>query len=147
VHDDIRKYVHEKGNATGDGTHLGTVLYNRGVTNAMIVTEAIRTAQGKFGNKSLTGEEVRWGYENLDITEDRLKELGMAGFVPPLKVSCADHEGDHAVKIQQWDGESWHEISDWIEPMKDILRPMIEESAAQYAQEKGITPRDCSAEG
>ena len=111
----------------------------------MIVTEAIRTAQAKYGNRSLTGEEVRWGFENLNITEERLKELGMEGFIPPLQVSCADHEGDHAVKIQQWDGENWNEISGWIQPMKDVIRPMIEESAAQYASEKGITPRDCSA--
>jgi len=26
------------------------------------------------------------------------------------------------------------------------VRPMIEESAAAYAKEKGITPRDCSKE-
>ena len=71
----------------------------------------------------------------------------MSGFIPPLKDSCADHEGDHAVKIQQWDGEKWNEITDWISPMKDVIRPMIEESAAQYATENNITPRDCSTEG
>jgi branched-chain amino acid transport system substrate-binding protein len=26
------------------------------------------------------------------------------------------------------------------------VRPMIEASAAQYAKEKGLTPRDCSKE-
>src|SRR6266700_1532097 len=30
---------------------------------------------------------------------------------------------------------------------QSIVRPMIEESAAKYAKEKGITPRDCSKEG
>jgi hypothetical protein len=29
-------------------------------------------------------------------------------------------------------------------PMKEVGRPMIEASAAQYATEHGITPRDCS---
>ena len=147
VHEDIKKYVHDKGNATGDGSNIGTVLYNRGMLNAMIATEAIRTAQGKFGNRSLTGEEVRWGYENLNITEERLAELGLGDFIPSMKVSCEDHEGDHGVLIQQWDGNNWQIISDWISPMKDVIRPMIEASAAQYAQEKGITPRDCSKEG
>ena len=143
VHDAIRQHVHDKGNATGDGTHIGTVLYNRGVVNSMIVSEAIRTAQGEYGNRPLTGEEVRWGFENLNITAERLKELGMDGMVPPMQVSCADHEGDHEILIQQWDGEKWSIVSEWIKPMKDILRPMIEESAAAYAAEKGITPRDC----
>ncbi|MCB1809023.1 MAG: ABC transporter substrate-binding protein [Candidatus Competibacteraceae bacterium] len=143
VHDEIRKYVHEAGDATGDGSNIGTVLYNRGLTNAMIVVEALRTAQAEYGNRPLTGEEVRWGFEHLNITAERLTELGMNDFVPPMSVSCADHEGDHPMRIQQWDGEKWSFVSDWIDPMKDVLRPMIEESAAGYAAEKGITPRDC----
>jgi hypothetical protein len=28
-------------------------------------------------------------------------------------------------------------------PMKNVVRPMIEASAAQYAKEYGITPRSC----
>ena len=59
------------------------------------------------GQQPLTGEQVRDGLENLDITEERLAELGMSGFTPPIKVSCADHEGDHAIRVQQWDGEQW----------------------------------------
>jgi hypothetical protein len=27
--------------------------------------------------------------------------------------------------------------------MKDFVRGMVEESAAKYAKEKGITPKDC----
>ena len=90
-------------------------------------------------------ETVRDGLENLNITEERLAELGMSDFTPPLKVTCADHEGNHAVRIQQWDGEKWSFVSDWITPMKDVVRPMIEASAAQYAKEHGITPRDCTS--
>ena len=68
----------------------------------------------------------------------------MAGFTPPIKVSCADHEGDRALRIQQWDGKQWSFVSDWIKPMRDVVRPMIEASAAAYAKEKGITPRSCA---
>ena len=57
----------------------GDVLYNRGLINAMLGVEAIRTAQEKYGNKPLTGEQVRWGLENLDLTAARLKELGFEG--------------------------------------------------------------------
>ncbi|HRA40536.1 MAG TPA: aminomethyl-transferring glycine dehydrogenase subunit GcvPA, partial [Pyrinomonadaceae bacterium] len=42
-------------------------------------TEAVRTAQKKFGNRPLTGEEMRWGLENLSLDEKRLKELGVWG--------------------------------------------------------------------
>ena len=145
VHQDIYKHVYDAGKGSGERDKVGEVLYNRGVINAAFVVEAVRTAQAKFGAKPLTGEEVRWGLENLDISEGRLKEMGMEGFMPAIKISCADHEGDHPVRIQQWDGEKWAFISDWIDPMKDVVRPLIEESAAAYAQEKGITPRtDCN---
>ena len=36
-------------------------------------------------------------------------------------------------------------VTDWITPMKDVVRPMIEASAAAYAKEKGITPRSCDS--
>ena len=65
----------------------------------------------------------------------------------PLKVSCLDHEGGGAVKFLQWDGkqvERDHRL-DRVRPV-DSCAPMIEASAAQYAKEKSITPRDCSKE-
>ena len=76
----------------------------------------------------------------------RLKELGAVGFMQSLKVSCVDHEGGGAVKFLQWDGTQWKVITDWIQPDKQLVRGMIEESAAKYAKEKNITPRDCSKE-
>jgi branched-chain amino acid transport system substrate-binding protein len=145
VFEDIFEHVYDKGLGAGEREAVGQVLYNRGIINAAIVVEAIRTAQEEFGPRAITGEEMRWGLENLSITEERLAEMGMAGFTPPIKVTCADHEGNHAVRIQQWDGEEWSFISDWITPMEDVVRPLVEESAAQYAAEKGITPRSCES--
>jgi len=81
----------------------------------------------------------------LQISEARLKELGATGFMQALKVSCADHEGGGAVKFLQWDGNKWNVITDWIQPDRELVRSMIEQSAAAYAKEKNITPRDCGA--
>jgi len=145
VFDDIFSHVYDKGLGAGEREDVGEVLYNRGIVNAMIVVEAIGTAQEIHGQEPLSGEQVRDGLENLDITEERLAELGMSGFTPPIKVSCADHEGDHAIFVQQWNGSQWEAITDWITPMKDVVRPMIEASAESYAQEKGITPRSCES--
>jgi branched-chain amino acid transport system substrate-binding protein len=50
------------------------------------------------------------------------------------------------VKFIQWDGKQWKVISDWIASDQSIVRPMIETSAAQYAREKNIKPRDCAKE-
>jgi branched-chain amino acid transport system substrate-binding protein len=147
VHGAIKKEVHDKGQGAGPREGVGEVLYNRGIINAVFSTEAMRTAMGKFGNKPLTGEEVRWGLENLDLTAARLKELGLEDFTNPVKVSCEDHETMGPVRVQQWDGKKWNVVSDWITPMRDVVRPQIEADAAAYAKEKGITPRDCSKEG
>jgi branched-chain amino acid transport system substrate-binding protein len=135
-----------KGNME-DKSRIGSVYYNRGVVHGIITVEAIRKAQEKYGKgKSITGEQMRWGIENLNIDAAMLKKLGAEGFMPPLKMSCLDHEGSGLVKFQQWDGKSWKVITDWIESDKKLVRGMIEESAAKYAAEKKITPRDCSKE-
>ena len=89
------------------------MLYNRGLINAMLGTEAIRTAMAKFGNKPMTGEQVRWGIEHLDLTAERIKQLGFEGMIGPIKVSCADHEGTRLSRVHQWDGKKWKFISDW----------------------------------
>jgi branched-chain amino acid transport system substrate-binding protein len=147
VHDDIVEHVYGGDMEAAKANNLGEVLYNRGMTGSMFAIEAVRTAQAKFGNKPVTGAEARWGMENLDITEERLAEIGMEGFTLPLQVSCEDHETMGPVFIQQWDGEKWSQVSDWIEPMREVVRPMIEEAAAAFAAENNITPRDCSMEG
>jgi branched-chain amino acid transport system substrate-binding protein len=143
VFDDIFKHVYDKGLGGGKRDQVGEELYNRYLINAVLVVEAIRTAQKMYGAKPLTGEQVRDGLESLDLSAVRLKELGLEGLTLPIKVSCADHEGTHPIRIQEWDGEHWSAVSDWIMPMKDLVRPMIEASAAQYAKEHGITPRRC----
>jgi branched-chain amino acid transport system substrate-binding protein len=145
---DIHKFLYEggkKGNLE-DPARFGTIYYNRGVIHGILNVEAIRTAQAKFGKKPLSGEQVRWGLEHLKIDDKRMKELGAAGLLQPLTVTCADHEGGGAVKFQQWDGTKWKLITDWISSDQSIVRPMIEESAAKYAKEKEITPRDCTKE-
>ena len=144
VHDDIIQYVYNKAGAEAMKNNMGEVLYNRGLLNAMYGVEAVRTAQGKFGNKAMSGEQVRWGLENLNITAERLSQLGMEGFTRPVKVSCADHESGGPILIQQWDGQQWKIVSDWVPTMRDVVRPMIEKAAAAYAKENNITPRSCS---
>ena len=138
---DILEVVHGAGKGNISPQRVGTIYHNLGIIAGILTTEAIRNAQGKFGNKPMTGEQIRWGIENLDITEARLKELGADGLMSVIKVSCTDHEGGGAVKFQEWDGNRWNVITDWIATDKSIVRPIVEASAAKYAKEKGITPR------
>ena len=145
---DIEKVVYGAGKGNlQDPSRIGTILYNRGVSAAVLSIEAMLKAQEKYGKeKPVTGEQVRWGMENLDITDARLKEIGATDLLPEIKTSCTDHEGSGKIKIQQWDGAQWVPVSGWIEGNKELIHPLFKASAEQYAKEKGITPRDCSKE-
>jgi len=140
---DILKYVYARGKGPGPQSDVGTTFWIRGMLRALLTTEAIRTAMRQFGNQPLTGVQVQWGFEHLTITPASLKELGAEGLLPPLTLSCRDHEGGGGVKFQQWDGTQWTGLTDWIATDQALVRPLVEASAAKYAQEKGITPRDC----
>lgn len=146
VYDDLKKYVYDKGQGadkTGKST-LGTIAHTRGMMISMLQVEAIRTAQEKYGKgKALTPEQVRWGFENLDLTQEKLDKLGFGQIMRPVKTSCANHKGDDWARIVQWDGAKFKVVSDWYQADKTILDPMVKESAAKYAKEKNITPRKC----
>ncbi len=147
IHEDMEKHVIAKGKTQAKPEEVGQILYNRGLVNSMLGTEAIRNAQKKFGNKPMTGEQVRWGFENLELSEARIKELGFEGMLLPIKFSCADHEGNaRKARVQQWDGKAWKIISDWYAVDDTVIAPMVKDTAAKYAAEKKITPRDCSKE-
>jgi branched-chain amino acid transport system substrate-binding protein len=146
VHRDMIKFLYDKGKGTGKKEDVGAVLYNRGMINAMLVVESLRTAQAKYGKKPLTGEQVRWGAENLNLDAARVKVLGMDGMMLPFRTSCADHEGARKARIQTWDGKAWSFTSDWYEGDNKMLRPMVEAQAKKYAAEKKIEIRDCKKE-
>ncbi len=143
VIDEIRSKVYGAGKGNlSDKSRVGSVYHMRGVTAAVLWTEAILKAQEKFGKgKVMSAEQVRWGFENLNIDEARQKALGALGMFPPVKTSCEDHEGSGAVKVQQWTGEKWKVVStNWVTGDKALTRAMLEDSSNKYAAEKNITP-------
>jgi branched-chain amino acid transport system substrate-binding protein len=146
VHQDILSLVHGKGQGTGPKDEVGSVLYTRGMTNAMITVEGIRRGMVRFGNRPLTGEEVRWGLENLALDQKRLDALGFAGVMRPVSTSCKDHQGSQWARIHQWDGKKWSFTSDWYEADMSILRPLIRTTGQAYVTEKKLTMRNCAAE-
>ena len=144
VLDQIRQKVYDgakKGNLE-DKTRIGSVYHMRGVTAAILWVEAIRKAQDKYGKgKLMTAEQIRWGFENLNVDEARQRALGAFGMFPTVKTSCQDHEGSGAVKVQLWDGKSWKAVTpNWVVGDKAMTRAMLEKSSADYAAEKKITP-------
>jgi branched-chain amino acid transport system substrate-binding protein len=129
-----------KGNLQ-DKSRLGSVYYNLGVVNGILNVEAVRIAQGKFGHRTLTGDEVRWGFEHLQLDPAKVEKLGAKDLFHSINVTWDNHEGDGYVTFQRWDGKKWNVVSDWIAPDWKLLRPIIEKSAESYAKEKGLPIR------
>jgi len=139
---DIVKYVVDKGLSQVAKDKVGENYYNRGVYNSVLISEAIRNAQRITGKKVVTGEDVRRGLEALSMTEARWKELGLPGFGGPITgVSCTDHNGHQSAYMQQWDGAKWMVASDWITPMKDRVRPLLEAAAKDYVSKDPAWPK------
>ncbi len=146
---DILKYVHDKGQGTGPKDEVGSVLYTRGVIIQMLSNEAVRRAQERFGKgKVMTGEQVRWGMENLALDQKKLDALGFSGVMRPISTSCSDHMGSTAARVQTWNGSKWEFSSDFIQADEQILKPMIKAGADKYLADKKMTRRtaaDCQS--
>jgi len=141
--------LHSKGQGTGPKEEVGQVLYLRGVMSAMIGIEGIRAAQERFGKgKVMTGEQVRWGLENLNLTQAKLDALGFKGVMRPISTSCMDHMGAAWTRIHTWNGKAWEFTSDWMQADEQILKPLVKATADKYAAEKKLTRRtgqDCQS--
>ena len=128
------KHLYDKGQGTGKKEEVGDVLYNRGLTFAMMSVEAVKRAQIKYGKKPLKGEEVRWGLENLAIDQARDQEARLRGL----------HDADqHLLRrpraaaatpaMHVWDGKKWNVQPGVYEADQQIIKPMIRASAEKYA--------------
>jgi len=149
VAQEILAQLHAKGQGTGPREEVGDVLYMRGLVSAMLAVEGVFRAQERFGKgKRMSGEQARWGYENLNLTQARLNALGFEGVMRPLSTSCADHRGDVWARVHTWDGTKWNFTSDWLQSDQTIIKPMIKSAADKYSQEKNIPRRpgsDCQS--
>jgi branched-chain amino acid transport system substrate-binding protein len=141
--------VYGKGEGTGPKDEVGQVLYMRGMMSAMIGVEGVRAAQERYGKgKVMTGEQVRWGLENLNLTQAKLDALGFKGVMRPISTSCADHVGASWARIHTWNGQKWEFAPDWYQADDQVIKPLVKQTAAKYAADKKLTPRtpaDCQS--
>jgi branched-chain amino acid transport system substrate-binding protein len=120
---DIRTYVYARGKGAGPEEDVGTGLWNAGVVRGLLTAEALRTAMRQFGNQPLTGVQVQWGLEHLTLTTASLKALGAEGLLPPITLSCRDHEGAGVSGSGSGTGRSgrcsptgWRRTRRWCDP-------------------------------
>ena len=114
---------------------------------AMLAAEAAATAQEIHGVADITPAMMRDGMEALNITEERMEELGMAGVGPAFAVSCSNHGGPGMGRIQQWNAadQRWVTVTDFIAPDDSVTQPLIDEDSAAFAAENAIEPRNCDS--
>jgi branched-chain amino acid transport system substrate-binding protein len=131
---DVKKHVIDAGKSQiGSPAEADWVFYQRGLTMSLMLTEAIRAAQNHFNAKVVTPDQMRWGLENLDLSEARLAELGATGMIVPFKTTCADHTGHGGAWMLEWDGAKFNKVSDLITPDRDAIAPLEAAEAAKYA--------------
>ena len=142
IFDDIQKFVVDRGKAAGAGDQIGTVLYNRGMYNAMLITEAARTAQAIAGKSNISQADMIKGFEALEMTEEKMAALGLPGFGPSFSVSCENHGGDGMVAVAQWDAGAgkWSIVSDFQASDMSVIQPLIDADSGAFASENNLSP-------
>ena len=145
IYADLKEHVVDKGKAAGDGSNLGTVLYNRGMYAAILASEAAATAQEIHGTKNITSGQMRDGMEALKVNQARMTALGVPNFGPEINVTCDNHGGPGLGAIQQWDANAkkWSLITGFSGADRPVVDALIKEDSEAYATENAITPRDC----
>lgn len=142
---DIKTHVVDTGKTQSNEEEMAGVFYNRGIIISAILAEGIRVAQEHTGKAEISAADLRWGLENIDMTEERIAELGLDGMVPPFKTSCSDHTGKSGGWMLEWDGAKFVKVSDHLTPNTDGYAELVAEKAKEYADANAPWPvnEDC----
>jgi branched-chain amino acid transport system substrate-binding protein len=140
---EIMTHVYDKGNGAGK-ENVGQVHYNRSVITQVFIHAGILKAQEKYGVKSVTSEQLRWGLENIKMDAAMNEKMGIAGMGPEIAPTCEDHVGGGGFVIQQWKDGKFEVVSDVLTPMNDLVLPAMQAAADKYLQDKGLEPVSCN---
>ncbi|MDJ0821726.1 MAG: ABC transporter substrate-binding protein [Paracoccaceae bacterium] len=145
---DIKKHVVDMGKSQSNPEEMSGVFYSRGIVISAILAEGITAAQDHFGTAEINASQLRWGLENINMTEERISELGLDGMVPPFSTSCANHTGNSGGWMLEWDGDKFVKVSDLLTPNTDGYADLVADKAAEYATSNAPWPmnEECSAE-
>ncbi|WP_289149757.1 ABC transporter substrate-binding protein [uncultured Salipiger sp.] len=142
---DVKKYVIDAGKSQTNPEEMEGVFYSRGLVISAILAEGIVVAQEHAGKPDISAADLRWGLENLNLTEERLEELGLTGMVPPFSTSCSNHTGHSGGWILEWDGAKFVKASDLIMPDSEAISELEMAKAKEYAEANAPWPvnEDC----
>ena len=144
---DIKKHVVDAGNTQSNPEEMEGVFYSRGIIISAILAEGITVAQEHFGTAEINASQLRWGLENINMTEERIAELGLDGMVPPFATSCSNHTGNSGGWMLEWDGSKFVKASDLLTPNTEAYADLVAEKAADYAESNAPWPVNEECEG
>jgi branched-chain amino acid transport system substrate-binding protein len=98
---DILKKVHDKGQGSARATRSArcSTYPRHDHRRCWASRPSARRRRSSARARSVTGEQVRWGFENLNLDEARLEELGFEGVIRPVKTTCEDHMGSSWARV------------------------------------------------
>ncbi|WP_274425913.1 ABC transporter substrate-binding protein [Chelativorans sp. YIM 93263] len=142
VMQDVKEYVVDAGKSQidQDSGEFDSMAYQRGVLMSVILAEAVRVAQEHADTPDISREDLRWGFENLNLDEARLEEIGVEGMMAPFSTSCANHTGNASAWMVEWDGEKFVKVSDLLPADRETIDALVEEQAAAYAEANAPWP-------
>ena len=124
VHADMEKHVYRQGQrSSGSRTRSAKCSTTAAWSTPCSAWRRSAPRRKKFGNKPLTGEQVRWGlrepqHHRCTHQGTRLRGHGEADQDVLLTTTRARDEA----RVQQWDGKGWKIISDWYTADQTITR-------------------------
>jgi len=101
-----------------------TVYYNRGIFIAALHVEAARNAIKAKGGAMPTSEDVKKGMEAI-------KGFTLGGFVPPMELTAADHEGGGWVQIWSVKGGKLVKVKDWFQGNRPTIQKHLAADASK----------------
>ncbi|WP_136442945.1 ABC transporter substrate-binding protein [Pacificoceanicola onchidii] len=137
---DIKKHVVDAGKSQSNDTEMQGVFYGRGIVISAVLAEGIAAAQAEYGTAEITAAQLRWGLENINMTEERINELGLTGMVAPFSTSCSNHTGHSGGWMLEWDGAKFVKVSDHLTPNVASYQELANTKAAEYAEANAPWP-------
>ncbi len=85
------------------------------------------------GTNMINQEQLRWGLENVNLDEARLKELGAEGMMGAMKTTCANHTGNAGAWMVEWDGTKFVSSGEMLTADRSEIDPLVMQKAKEYA--------------
>lgn len=122
---DILKEVVAKGKGAGPEAKIGTSYYNIGVMMAALVVEGTRKAFEKAPNGPITGPWLNEGLRSIT-------NFTAEGFIPPINVTKADHQGGGSGRVARWDGSKFVPQTGWFQANQDAVWAEIRKYSEEF---------------